>query len=91
VAADAINPGDCQIFEGGGIFDGPAGTFSARPAVVELLESAGLRLTVQLGFPIENERSMGDEDDIVQFFEGGVVTVREGRAQAWISPSRQVR
>jgi uncharacterized protein with LGFP repeats len=91
VTANSLSPRHYQIFEGGGIFDGPSGTFSVRTPVVDLLESAGLRLTVQLGFPVENERSMGDEDEIVQFFEGGVVTVREGRAEVWISPSRQRR
>ncbi|WP_433380975.1 hypothetical protein ACQPZX_16270 [Actinoplanes sp. CA-142083] len=89
-----------QAFEGGAIYttSGRRASFLAaawqkrertievRKAVIEMFASSpGLERT--LGFPREVEKRLAEsDDDAVQFFENGVVTIRGGRAQAWVRP-----
>jgi uncharacterized protein with LGFP repeats len=75
-----------QPFEGGRIYATSGRTIAVRKAVVKVFASAP-GLERQLGFPREDEQRLADgEDDAVQFFQNGVVTIRGGRAQAWIRP-----
>jgi uncharacterized protein with LGFP repeats len=40
-----------------------------------------------LGIPVSEEQFIGpDESDCIQFFENGVITLRDGRAEMWVRP-----
>lgn len=72
-----------QGFEGGALFFHAGGCHAVRKIVSDLLLDDSV-LMRQVGFPAEEERRVGDrEDDIVQTFEYGMVTVRDGRVRAW--------
>jgi TIR domain/LGFP repeat len=79
-----------QDFEGGTIFyKEEYGSVGVTRATMECLAGReGLRQ--QMGFPIKEERSLSprnaDDDERVQFFEHGVVTIRNGVIEAWIRP-----
>ena len=79
-----------QDFEGGTIFyKEEYGSVGVRRATMEYLaRHEGLRQ--QMGFPVKEERSLvpesADNDERVQFFEDGVVTIRDDTIEAWIRP-----
>lgn len=77
----------CQRFEGGVIFsEQSCGTHLVSGGVLELLdEHEGI--AEQLGFPTSSEESIGHaQGSRIQFFEGGVVTVRSNTAEYWPKP-----
>lgn len=89
--------GRIQIFEAGTIYWQQESTPIAVPtAILDLLapsrESPG-----KLGFPAsEARRIYGGESDLIQFFELGVVTLRDGEGEIWIrspeeAPKRDTR
>ena len=74
-----------QEFEGGTIFfKAKCGSVTVSRAIMESLsQHDGLRQ--RLGFPVKEERPLASGDDErVQFFEHGVVTVRNGMIEAWL-------
>ncbi|MEV4138433.1 hypothetical protein AB0J72_40465 [Dactylosporangium sp. NPDC049742] len=74
-------------FEGGAIYWKDAHGAVAVSRVVADLLAGDAGLTRRLGFPVTAERPMlHDVDDGVQYFEHGVVTVRDGVAEAWVRP-----
>ncbi|MET7419889.1 hypothetical protein [Dactylosporangium sp. NPDC005555] len=67
-------------FEGGAIYwTAPRGAVAVPRGVVDLL-TGDTQLAQRLGFPI------ADEERVV-FFEHGVVTIRDGVAEAWVRPA----
>jgi uncharacterized protein with LGFP repeats len=40
----------------------------------------------ELGLPTSSERTLGDGPDLVQFFDGGVISVVGGAARLWVPP-----
>lgn len=89
--ADAIfsRSGVHQRFEGGTIYVYGAGTFAVRKAVDDYIFQDG-DLPPQLGFPVTEEESVGTgESDRIQFFENGVVTLRDGKYEIWLRPDEK--
>jgi hypothetical protein len=79
-----------QDFEGGAIFyKEEYGSVGVRRDTLEYLTGHG-GVRQWMGFPVEEERSLSpenaDNDERVQFFERGVVTIRNGTIEAWIRP-----
>ena len=87
-----------QDFEGGTVFAWPDPP-SARPAGIAwpdrpvAVPAASLeliqrneRISSRLGFPVTAEDRTGTGDDKWQFFENGVVTVKNGKRQIWLRP-----
>ncbi|WP_433381011.1 LGFP repeat-containing protein [Actinoplanes sp. CA-142083] len=67
-----------QDFEGGAIFSSADGEFSVRKGILEPAR--------RLGFPTTAEQRLGENaDDFAQFFEKGVITVRDGVVRSWVS------
>ncbi|MBO3747510.1 hypothetical protein J5X84_15640 [Streptosporangiaceae bacterium NEAU-GS5] len=76
-----------QDFEGGRIFWRGGNAFAVFQLVVDLLERQS-DADQRLGFPISAAKSLAaDANETIQFFEHGVVTVRDGMAEAWMRPS----
>jgi hypothetical protein len=74
-----------QEFEGGTIFYHQMyGSVPVSGSIMEYLsQHAGLRQL--LGFPVKKARSLvSGDDEQVQFFEHGIVTVRNGVIEAWL-------
>ena len=71
-----------QKFEHGVIYHQTRADPVAVPA--ETVELVGFR---RLGWPTSEERLVGDNtDESIQFFEMGVVTVRDGKREFWLRP-----
>ena len=80
-----------QWFEGGAIFYSPE--YDSVPVAREILDHLDEHpsLDDQLGFPIrEAEQLAAKNSDYIQFFEHGVITVRDNLVQAWLDPNRHV-
>jgi uncharacterized protein with LGFP repeats len=92
VEEPADDPGrTIQRFEGGAIFY--TRTFGPVPVKREVLDYIAEQLypDERLGFPIEEAQSLGSgDDDCIQFFEHGVVTVRDRLIQAWLDPAKHL-
>jgi hypothetical protein len=75
-----------QEFEGGVIFFKERhGSVTVTNATMDYLTRTGLR--ERIGFPVRREAPLAAEDEeLVQFFEHGVVTVRNGAPDAWLRP-----
>jgi uncharacterized protein with LGFP repeats len=74
-----------QEFEGGTIFFKPDyNSVAVKRATMDYVsKNEGMRQ--RIGFPVKEERSLTPEgDERVQFFEHGVVTVRNGVIEAWL-------
>jgi hypothetical protein len=57
-----------------------------RADILNLFQRKG-ELLRQLGFPIAAENSLAPSQAVrLQFFEHGVVTVRNGAVEAWVRP-----
>ena len=77
-----------QGFEGGAIFERSSGT-EAVAVVFETLQlfSQDHELRERLGFPLSAEEPVGTVDgDRCQFFENGIVTVKDGKREIWVRP-----
>ena len=81
--------GIVQHFEGGLIFSrhehgaiGVIGPIAAALGVVP-------KLPDQLGLPTGSERRIGFGPDVIQFFDGGIMTVVNGKVERWIRPTDQ--
>ena len=49
----------------------------------ETVELAGDRL----GWPVSQEKSVdGSGDETIQYFENGVITLRDGKREIWLRP-----
>jgi uncharacterized protein with LGFP repeats len=71
-----------QEFEGGGIIWTAQYGAVAVPGLI-----LGAAEQEELGYPVSSEQRFGTGGaDRIQFFEEGVVTVRDGVAEAWLSP-----
>jgi uncharacterized protein with LGFP repeats len=87
VSTSAHDPGrTIQRFEGGAIFY--TRTYASVPVKREVLDYlAEQQYSDDAGFPIrEAEPLASGNGDYIQFFEHGVVTVRDKIIQAWFSP-----
>ncbi len=75
-----------QEFEGGAIFfKAEHGSVTVTSGVMDYLARSGLRQ--RMGFPVRRDNPLAAEDDEpVQFFEYGVVTIRKGKIEAWLRP-----
>jgi hypothetical protein len=74
-----------QDFEGGTIFGWPD-RLVAVPSATMMLIRSDKSIESRLGFPLTAEQPAGEGDDGWQFFENGVVTVRDGNRQVWVRP-----
>lgn len=75
-----------QQFEGGAIYyRDKYGSIPVPRVVLESIDEHGLREA--MGFPVAEDCELGTKrDDRVYFFDHGIVTVRDGVAEAWLSP-----
>jgi uncharacterized protein with LGFP repeats len=75
-----------QEFEGGTIFfKEKHGSVTVTRSVMDYLRDTGLRQ--RIGFPVKRENVLaGGDDEPVQFFEHGVVTIRKGVIEGWLRP-----
>jgi hypothetical protein len=87
--SNATPPGSnlTQDFEGGTVFTGIPGV---RVVVVpaesmRLIQVESIRQ--RLGLPIADEQPAGSSGDRLQFFENGVVTLRDGKREVWVRPN----
>jgi uncharacterized protein with LGFP repeats len=79
--AVAIRGGGFQRFERGTIYHLAGHSPAAVPA--ETVELAGDRL----GWPVSQEKPVGGSDDeTIQYFANGVVTLRGGKREMWLRP-----
>src|SRR6185312_5152461 len=76
-----------QDYEGGTVYWQPrVGPIAVPTWVIELIRQDGTA-GQQLGFPVTEETSLGTgESDRIQFFENGVVTLRDGKNEMWVRP-----
>lgn len=77
-----------QRFEGGAIFC--TLEHSSVPVELKILDYLAEQLSSEnrLGFPIRGAEPLASgKDDYIQFFEQGVVTVRDNLIQAWFDPA----
>jgi uncharacterized protein with LGFP repeats len=76
-----------QEFEGGAIFYKHGyGSVPVSGAIMEYLSQHG-GLRQRLGFPVKKARSLvSGDDEQVQFFEHGIVTIRNGVTEGWVRP-----
>lgn len=76
-----------QEFEGGTIFfKMEYGSVIVSRTIMEWLHEHE-RVLRRLGFPVKGEGSLTSGDgDRMQFFEHGVVTIRDGAIEAWLRP-----
>lgn len=74
-----------QEFEGGAIFyKEKYGSVPVSGSIMDYLSQHD-SLRKQLGFPVKEVKSLvSGDDDQVQFFEHGIVTVRKGMIEAWL-------
>jgi hypothetical protein len=74
-----------QLFEGGSIFwRSDIGAFAVSSRIsVEPVTGDGGRTPGNLGYPTSEEHEIGSSADRIQFFEHGVVTVRNGMCEVW--------
>lgn len=80
-----------QKFEMGVIYWQHEGVPIAVPTAVLDLVAQSYESPGKLGFPIsETRRIYGGESDLIQFFELGVVTLRDGKGEIWIRPLEEV-
>lgn len=84
--ATNIGSNSTQDFEGGTVFTGiPVARVVAVPAAsMNLIRDEGIR--GRLGFPVAAEQPSGNGGDRLQFFENGVVTLRDGKREVWVRP-----
>ena len=76
-----------QEFEYGAIYGRIGCDPVAVPSETEQLVSSG-----QLGWPVSEERALsGNADVSIQFFEYGVVTLRDGKREIWLRPTNRDR
>jgi hypothetical protein len=75
-----------QDFQGGTVFVGPDQTVAAIPAASRELIRRDESIENRLGFPLTTEEPTGTGDDSWQFFQNGVVTVKDGNRQVWVRP-----
>lgn len=75
-----------QTFENGVIYytDKHISVTVPAASIVYLRSHTGLGK--RLGMPVERDPNSGP-DEPVQFFENGVVTVRDGKVEAWVRPA----
>jgi uncharacterized protein with LGFP repeats len=73
-----------QEFEGGSIYyNSKYGSVPVNHHITDFLKQHE-ELGQRLGFPVEEERPLDPErNEIAQFFEDGVVTIRTGTIEAW--------
>lgn len=76
-----------QEFEGGVISGRPGSGLFMVPKEAHDLIWRVPDIATRLGFPVSEEEPVGWEDDRIQFFENGVVTLRAGKREAWLRPS----
>jgi hypothetical protein len=74
-----------QGFEGGTVFTGipVAGVVAVPVASMNLVPES---MQERLGFPVAAEKPAGNGGDRWQFFENGVVTLRDGKREVWVRP-----
>jgi uncharacterized protein with LGFP repeats len=74
-----------QDFECGTVFIGPDHPLAVPAASMELIwRDEGMK--ERIGFPVTAEEQTGTSDDRWQFFQNGVVTVKDGNRQVWVRP-----
>jgi hypothetical protein len=79
-----------QHFEGGLISLQPeTGPIAIPRAVFEFI-SRSQELVLKLGHPVSEEQPVGTNDGRIQYFENGVVTLRDGKREAWVRPESAV-
>ena len=76
-----------QLFEGGVIYwQTEDGSIAVRKEVSDLIAKEG-DLGRGVSFPVTQEQPMGiGGSDRIQFFNGGVVTCRDGKYEIWLRP-----
>jgi hypothetical protein len=76
-----------QSFEGGVIvWRSGSNTVAVRKTVYDLIEVHNDR-NQRLGYPLAEEHSIDTgKSDRIQFFEHGVVTIRDGKYEIWVHP-----
>lgn len=83
-----LSAGRCvQEFESGVIYwQIETDPIAVSNAVLDLIDQGG-RLVGSLGFPVSEEQPAGaDGSGRIQFFEKGVVTLRDGKREMWLRP-----
>jgi hypothetical protein len=76
-----FRPGRIQRFERGSIYLGPGGEAVAIAVPAVTADLAGDRL----GWPVSPEKPVGGSDDeTIQYFEKGIVTLRDGQREVWL-------
>jgi hypothetical protein len=79
-----------QYFEEGLIYWQPGiDPFAVPNATLELIENDAV--LGRVGMPVSEEKAVGDGDERIQYFENGVVTLREGQREAWLRPGSSQR
>jgi hypothetical protein len=75
-----------QLFQGAAVYWHPEFGSIAFPIVVAHVIREK-RLASIIGFPVSDEQPSGkDGSDSIQFFQGGVVTCRDGKYEVWVRP-----
>jgi uncharacterized protein with LGFP repeats len=76
-----------QIFEEGVIYWRPGVAAIAIPRAVVDLIAQDADLGGRLGLPVSEEQPAGEDGSgRIQFFEDGVVTLRDGKRETWLRP-----
>ena len=79
-------PPTIQKFEGGAMhWVNPPGVIAVPAAVQEFLSGGG-RLACRIGHPTSQSMPIGTGNGSIQFFAGGIVTVRDGKREIWLRP-----
>jgi hypothetical protein len=86
-AMQAYRTYETQGFEGGWILWRPGKRpIALRHAMADFV-AQNRDLDKRLGFPLTEEQQVGEDGPSrIQFFENGVVTVRDGKYEAWLRP-----
>ena len=78
-----------QIFEEGAIYWRSEEEPITVPAAVIKLVGNDPHLRGRLGFPVSEEQPVGaDGSGRIQYFEYGVITLRDGKRETWLRPER---
>jgi hypothetical protein len=82
--------GSIQRFEFGTVFDRQEReTLAVSSGIIDAFGGDG-EIPIQLGWPTSEELPIGsDESGCIQFFEGGVVTLRDGKHEVWLRSGRE--
>lgn len=72
-----------QQFEGGIIFWSSG---SSPAAVHKVTMRAITEYRMTLGLPVSDQQSVGKDFGTAQYFENGIVTVRDGKCEVWVRP-----